>query len=127
MDTWLDVDAASNNEGTSLVVPNGDIPIVNTPNTIQNPENPRLFRSKMNWRLFLGHGKSSVKDTTSPIWLVVLILVLTRVEQIGIKEYLTKMEPNFAIVFGSYATFRLSASLVLQLNNILTYPQLNWK
>lgn len=75
-------------------------------------------------------GEGYVKELimrTSPIWLVVLLLVLTRVEQIGIKEYLTMQEPNFGIFFGTYGTFRLSASLVFQLNNILTYPALNWK
>jgi L-lactate permease len=64
---------------------------------------------------------------TFPIWAVVLILILTRVEQIGIKEYLTKIEPYFSIHFGTYGTFRLSSSIVFQLRNILTYPNLNWK
>lgn len=64
---------------------------------------------------------------TFPITAVVLILILTRVEQIGIKEYLTKLEPNVSIHFGTYGTFRLSVSVVLQLQNILTYPSLNWK
>jgi hypothetical protein len=64
---------------------------------------------------------------TFPIWAVVFLLVLTRVEQIGIKEYLTKVEPNFSIHFGTYGTFRLSCSIVFLLNNILTYPDLNWK
>jgi hypothetical protein len=39
---------------------------------------------------------------TFPIWAVVFMLVLTRVEQIGIKEYLTKLEPYFSIHFGTY-------------------------
>lgn len=61
-----------------------------------------------------------------PLWAVVLILILTRVSQIGIKPYLTKTTPSFAIYFGTYGTFRLSAALVFQLQNILTYPNLNW-
>jgi L-lactate permease len=64
---------------------------------------------------------------TFPIWAVVSLLVLSRVQQIGIKEYLTKLEPYFSIHFGTYGTFRLSSSLVFQLRNILTYPNLNWK
>jgi lactate permease len=64
---------------------------------------------------------------TFPIWGVVLLLILTRVEQIGIKEQLTKREPYFSIHFGSWGTFRLSSSLVFQLRDILTYPGLNWK
>jgi lactate permease len=57
----------------------------------------------------------------------VLILILTRVEPFGIKEHLIKQEPSFSIDFGSYGTFKLSASLVFSLQNILTYPNLNWK
>jgi L-lactate permease len=75
-------------------------------------------------------GEGYVKELlcrTSPIWLVVVLLVLTRVEQIGLKEVLQKLEPNFAIFLGTYGTFRLSASLVLQLSNILSYPDLNWE
>jgi L-lactate permease len=64
---------------------------------------------------------------TAPIWAVVLILIITRVEQIGVKEYLTELEPYFSIHFGTYGTFRLSVSIVLQLRDILTYPNLNWK
>ena len=64
---------------------------------------------------------------TFPIWGVVLLLILTRVEQIGIKEQLTKREPYFDIHFGTWGTFRLSSSVVFQLRDILTYPGLNWK
>jgi len=64
---------------------------------------------------------------TFPIWGVVLILLLTRVQQIGIKPYLVKQEPYFDIKFGTYGEFRLSVSVVFQLRNILTYPGLSWK
>lgn len=64
---------------------------------------------------------------TFPIWGVVLLLILTRVEQIGIKEQLTKREPYFSIHFGTWGTFRLSSSVVFQLRDILGYPGLNWK
>ena len=64
---------------------------------------------------------------TFPLWGVVLLLILTRVEQIGIKDPLTDTSPYFQILFGSYGDFRLSATLVFQLRNILTYPNLNWK
>ena len=63
---------------------------------------------------------------TFPIWGVVLLLIITRVPQIGIKDYLKLKEPYFEIFFNSYGVFRLSASLVFQLINILTYPNLNW-
>ena len=64
---------------------------------------------------------------TFPIWGVVLLLILTRIPQFHIKPYLTMKEPYFQINFNSYGIFRLSASLVFQLINILTYPGLNWK
>jgi len=67
-----------------------------------------------------------VAARTFPLWGVVLVLILTRVDDIGIKPYLTKTEPYFQIVFGTYGDFRLSVSVVFQLRNILTYPNLNW-
>eukprot|EP00934_Nitzschia_sp_Nitz4_P001775 Nitzschia sp. Nitz4//scaffold97_size77645//45536//47538//NITZ4_005521-RA/size77645-augustus-gene-0.78-mRNA-1//-1//CDS//3329560665//1775//frame0 len=63
---------------------------------------------------------------TFPLWCTVLLLVLTRVEQIGLKDLLTRADPHFAIHFGRYGTFKLSASLVLKLENILDYPSINW-
>lgn len=62
-----------------------------------------------------------------PIWGSVLLLLLTRLEQLGIKSLLQAREPSFKIQFGSYGTFRLSASLVFQLENILSYPNISWK
>eukprot|EP00536_Pseudo-nitzschia_multiseries_P007374 jgi/Psemu1/240174/estExt_Genewise1.C_1730063 len=64
---------------------------------------------------------------TFPIWGVVVLLILTRIPQFHIKPYLTLTEPYLQIKLNTYGTFRLSASLVLQLKNILTYPNLNWK
>jgi len=61
-----------------------------------------------------------------PIWGVVVLLILTRVETFGIKEHLIDTEPNFEIVLGSWGIFRLSRTLVFQLNHILSYPNLNW-
>lgn len=111
-----------------------DMPIVNTPDTLQNSEINPLNTQQEELDVILGPRKefgegyvTELLKRTSPIWLVVLILVLTRVNQIGLKDYLTRQEPNFAIFFGTYGTFRLSASLVFSLSNILTYPNLNWK
>jgi L-lactate permease len=64
---------------------------------------------------------------TSPIWGCVIILIITRLPQIGLKYVLTYQEPYFQIDFNTYGVFRLSASLVFQLRNILTYPNLNWR
>jgi lactate permease len=68
-----------------------------------------------------------ITTRTFPIWAVVLLLILTRVEEIRLKDYLTKREPYFSIHLGTYGTFRLSGSLVFQLRDILTYPNLSWK
>lgn len=64
---------------------------------------------------------------TFPIWGCVLLLIITRVPSFQIKGYLTQQQPYFEIVFNTYGTFRLSASLVFQLMDILTFPNLNWK
>ena len=64
---------------------------------------------------------------TSPITGTVLLLIITRIPQIGLNELLKATTPNFSIYFGTYAIFRLSASLVFQLEEILTYPTLHWK
>lgn len=61
---------------------------------------------------------------TSPLWGTVLLLIVTRIQQIGLKELLTLREPYFQIDFGTYGIFRLSASLVFQLLDILTHPDL---
>jgi hypothetical protein len=67
-----------------------------------------------------------ILQRTAPIWGVVLILILTRIPQVGIQKYLKQTTPAFTIYFGTWGTFRLSASLVFQLQNIFTYPGLNW-
>ena len=64
---------------------------------------------------------------TSPITLTVILLIITRIPQIGLNDLLKQTSPNFSIYFGTYAIFRLSASLVFQLEDILTYPGLNFK
>jgi len=62
-----------------------------------------------------------------PIWGVVLVLALTRIEQIGIKEQLIRKTPAAQVDLGSLGTFKLSPTLVFQLQSILDYPGLNWK
>ncbi len=64
---------------------------------------------------------------TFPIWGVVLALILTRIESVGLRDLLRKRTPYFSIYLGTYGTFRLSPSLVFQLLDIFTYPNLNWK
>jgi len=75
-------------------------------------------------------GEGYIKELTLrtfPLWGTVLILIVTRIPQIGLRDLLTRREPSFEIFFQTYGTFKCSASLVLQLENILTYPNLNWR
>lgn len=58
---------------------------------------------------------------TMPLWLTVLILLLTRIEPIGLRERLLDPEPNFAIQFGYLFKFELSASLVVTISDFLNF------
>lgn len=64
---------------------------------------------------------------TFPLWGTVVLLMLTRIDQIGLKEIINRTEPSFSIDFGSYGTFRMSSAFVLELQNIMSYPNINWK
>lgn len=64
---------------------------------------------------------------TFPLWATVVLLVVTRIKGIGLRKYLQLQSPYFQINFGTYGTFRLSVSLVFQLLDILTYPNINWR
>ena len=60
----------------------------------------------------------SVIKATFPIWGAVAILVVTRIEQLGLKGFLTDATPVIEAPLGSFGSFGASASLVLQLQNI---------
>ena len=60
----------------------------------------------------------AIVKATFPIWGAVLILVATRIEQIGLKGFLTDPTPVVEAPLGSFGSFGASASLVLQLNGI---------
>ncbi|CAK0832250.1 unnamed protein product, partial [Prorocentrum cordatum] len=62
-----------------------------------------------------GHVALAALGRTSPLWLTVLILVLTRIEPIGLKGLLTATAP-------SLGDFTLSASLVVGLHDIMRAP-----
>lgn len=93
-----------------------------------------LFQSSIIADDLLGPRKSNgggyimeVILRTFPIWGTVLTLILTRIPVFKIKGILTSQSPYFGIQFGTYGNFRISASVVLQLKNILSYPNINWK
>lgn len=62
-----------------------------------------------------------------PIWGAVLLLVLTRVKQFGLKSILINKEPSSSIDLASLGTLRISQSGVLQMEHVLLYPNMNWK
>lgn len=60
----------------------------------------------------------TLAKVTFPLWGTVLILVATRIEQFGIKGFLTDATPTFEAALGSFAHFASSPSLVLTLKRI---------
>jgi L-lactate permease len=67
---------------------------------------------------------------TCPLWLTVLLLVLTRIEQIGIKDNLKRSSPEdwlFHLELGKLGTLWLSSSFVIGLGRILDVPSSNWQ
>jgi lactate permease len=53
-----------------------------------------------------------------PIWGTIATLVLTRIQQLGLKDLLNTAEPTYNIVLGTLGQFSISPALVLQLTNI---------
>jgi len=87
----------------------------------------RHHHSKLRKSYAEGYVREAIMRTF-PIWGFVLTLIITCVPAFKIKGILTKQNPHFlGIQFGTYGDFRISASVVLQLKNILTYLNLNWK
>lgn len=77
-----------------------------------------------------GHQRKVFKVTlkevigrTLPLWLTVLLLVLTRIEPIGLKEILTDPEPHTKVDLGSLGDFTLSASGVVGLKDVMRAPE----
>ncbi|MCG8507860.1 MAG: L-lactate permease, partial [Rhodospirillales bacterium] len=65
-----------------------------------------------------GVSPSTLVKVTFPLWGTVLILVVTRIEQLGIKGFLTDPRPAFEAALGSFAHFAASPSLVVTLKSI---------
>ena len=55
---------------------------------------------------------------TFPLWGTLLLLVITRIPQLGIKSLLTLKEPALAISLGSIGEFNLSSALVVSISGI---------
>ncbi|MCP5365416.1 MAG: L-lactate permease [Hyphomicrobiales bacterium] len=53
-----------------------------------------------------------------PLWGTVLVLILTRIPEIGLKGLLNASEPTFTMSLGAFGEFSLSAALVAKLTGI---------
>lgn len=57
---------------------------------------------------------------TFPLWGTVVLLIITRVPQLGIKSLLLLKEPSLTLALGSLGDLSISASLVVTLSHIFT-------
>jgi len=53
-----------------------------------------------------------------PLWATIIVLLVTRIEELGLKDFLTDVTPLFKINLGSLAQFTVSSSLTVGLKNI---------
>lgn len=54
-----------------------------------------------------------------PLWGTILLLIVTRVDQLGIKDWLTASSPSWSLGLQPFGDLSVSRSMVLQLSNIL--------
>ncbi len=54
-----------------------------------------------------------------PLWGTVLVLLITRIPQLGLRELLTATTPAWTVSLGPLGSFSISSSLVLELRGIL--------
>jgi len=62
--------------------------------------------------------RSNLFLATFPLWGTILLLLITRLPQLGIKQILTMTDPALHLNLGTLGTFNLSPALVLGLDNI---------
>ncbi len=63
-------------------------------------------------------GALKLIKASFPLWGTVLVLLATRIKQLGIKPLLTGKTPLFEASFGTLGDFSLSSSLVVTIQNI---------
>lgn len=61
-----------------------------------------------------------------PIWGTVLVLVVTRIKQLGLQGVMTSMEPLLSFNLGFLGEFSLSNSLAVGMNNVLGVEGVEW-
>ena len=62
--------------------------------------------------------KGNLFKATFPLWGTILLLIITRLPQLGIKQLLTMTDPALHVNLGTFGIFNLSPSLVLGLDKI---------
>ncbi|MFW5878112.1 MAG: L-lactate permease, partial [bacterium] len=67
-------------------------------------------------------GVIGLLKASFPLWGTILILILTRIPELGIKPLLLSETPAFHLDLGSLGEFSLSASLVVGLERIFNTP-----
>lgn len=55
-----------------------------------------------------------------PLWGTIILLIVTRIPAIGLKDLLTSDSPSLEMMLGSLGTIKISPSLVISLENIFT-------
>jgi hypothetical protein len=75
------------------------------------------------------HGIGPAVWRTMPLWLTVILLLITRIQPIGVHDRIRLTEPHFTIHLGSLFHFKLSAWLVVQVSNIfgVESESMKWK
>ena len=53
-----------------------------------------------------------------PLWGTLIVLLVTRIEELGLQNFLTDATPVYKTALGSFADFTVSSSLVVGLKNI---------
>lgn len=64
---------------------------------------------------------------TFPLWATVVLLIITRLPQLGIKSLLQSTTPNIGGQVGSLGVFELSPSLVISLDKVLGEDNIKWQ
>lgn len=53
-----------------------------------------------------------------PLWGTIVVLIITRIQQLGLKGLLQTGEPTYNVALGSFGDFSISPALVMNLSNI---------
>ncbi|MCV5230792.1 L-lactate permease, partial [Escherichia coli] len=63
--------------------------------------------------------RAEIIKAMSPTLLLIAILIITRIQQLGIKQLLTDSTQLFTVQLGHFAEFSVSNALILKLSQIL--------